>query len=221
MKDNKGFSLVELVIILAIIAALGSAMFYSFTLMTGQYARECANNLSTALDKEKNYALTRSASVDCYMEIVKDGNSYVARYYVPESAIATAIEPGTGNYTGDWNGNGADWLLAEELKIGKSRVNITYQLGSGSEITIDDDTSVKFVYDRISGAMKAIVESDASEPAAAGGVRRGYIPPDAEAAVHNLKDESVDEVIIDLVNGRRYEIKIFAGTGKHVLSRVG
>ena len=209
MKDNKGFSLVELVIILAIIAALGSAMFYSFTLMTGQYARECANNLSAALDKEKNYALTRSASVDCYMEIVKDGNSYVARYYVPESAIAEGS---------DLTGNGADWLYAEELKIGKSRVNISYKIGSGSEITIDDDTSVKFVYNRISGAMKAIVESDASEPAAAGGMRRGYIPPNTDSSVHTLNG---DKVIITLLNGRKYEIEVYTATGKHVLSRVG
>ena len=208
MKDNKGFSLVELVIILAIMAALSGTIFYSFTLATGQYARECANNLSTALDKEKNYALTRSASVDCYMEIIKDGNSYVARYYVPESAIAEGT---------DLTGNGADWLLAEELKIGKSRVNITYQIGSGSEITIDDDTSVKFVYNRISGAMKAIVESDASEPAAAGGVRRGYIPPNTDSSVHTLKG---DKVIITLLNGRKYEIELYTATGKHVLSRV-
>lgn len=211
MKDNKGFSLVELVIILAIIAALGSAMFYSFTLMTGQYARECANNLSAALDKEKNYALTRSASVDCYMEIVKVGNNYVARYYVPVSAIA--------------DGTGQDWLFAEELKIGKSRVGITYKIvsSSGSEIaTIDDDKSVKFVYNRISGAMKAIVVSDVdssvSPPEA--GISKGFLT-EPTSTVHNLKDESVDKVIIDLVNGRRYEIEIFAGTGKHVLSRVG
>lgn len=211
MKDNKGFSLVELVIVLAIIAALGGAMFYSFTLMTGQYARECANNLSAALDKEKNYALARSASVDCYMEIVKAGNNYVARYYVPVSAIA--------------DGTGQDWLFAEELKIGKSRVGITYKIvsSSGSEIaTIDDDKSVKFVYNRISGAMKAIVVSDvdssASPPEA--GISKGFLT-DPTSTVHNLKDESVDKVIIDLVNGRRYEIEIFAGTGKHVLSRVG
>ncbi|MBD5519721.1 MAG: type II secretion system protein [Lachnospiraceae bacterium] len=208
MKDNKGFSLIEMVIILAIMAALSGTIFYSFTLMTGQYSRECANNLSTALDKEKNYALTRSASVDCYMEVVKDGNSYVARYYVPESAIADGT---------DANSNGADWLFAEEFKIGKARVNLTCQIGSGSEITIDDDTSVKFVYNRISGAMKAIVESDATEPAAAGGVRRGYIPPDSEPKVHTLNG---DKVIVASSYGRRYEIEVYTATGKHVLSRI-
>lgn len=212
MKDNKGFSLVELVIVLAIMAVLGGAIFYSYTLMTGQYARECANSLSTALDKEKNYALTRSASVDCYMEIVKDGNNYVARYYVPQSAIADGT---------DYNMDGADWLLAEELKIGKSRVDISYQIGGGSIITLDDDTSVKFVYNRISGAMKAIVESDATEPAAAGGLRRGRIPLSTEADYSSVHTLNGDEVTITLLNGRKYEIKLYTATGKHVLSRVG
>lgn len=209
MKDNKGFSLVELVIVLAIMAALSGTIFYSFSLMTGQYARECANNVSAALEKEKNYSLTRSASVDCYMEIVKDGNSYVARYYVPESAIAE------GN---DLTGNGADWIFAEEHTIGKSRVNITYQIGSGSEITVDDDTSVKFVYNRISGALKAVVESDGSEPAAVGGTRRGYIPPDGDSKIHTLNG---DKLIIAFSYGRRYEIEVFTATGKHVVSRIG
>lgn len=207
MKDNKGFSLVEIVIILAIMAVLSGAIFYSFTLMTGQYSRECANNISTALDKEKNYALTRSASVDCYMEIVKVGNSYVARYYVPASAIA--------------DGTGDDWLFAEEFKIGKSRVNITCQIG-GSEVAIADNKSVKFVYNRISGAMKAIVESEGVNdslwnPKPESGVSKGSLPPDSDSSVHTLNG---DEVIIASSYGRRYEIKVYTATGKHVLSRI-
>ena len=222
MKDNKGFSLVELVIVLAIIAALSGTIFYSFSLMTGQYARECANNISTALEKEKNYALTRSASVDCYMEIVKDGNSYVARYYVPESAIAIGGAP--PSY--DSNGNGADWLFVEEYKIGKSRVNLTYKIGEdGSEVAIDDNPdhpeSVKFVYDRISGALKAVVGSDGSEPDKAGGTRRGGISLDGDSEVYNFNEDANrgKKVIIASSYGRRYEIEIFTATGKHVVSR--
>ena len=211
MKDNKGFSLIELVIVLAIMAALSGTIFYSFTLATGQYARECANNLSTVLDKEKNYALTRSASVDCYVEIVKDGNSYVARYYVPESAIADGT---------DSKNDGADWLFAEEYKIGKGRVTVTYKIGSGSEITIDDNTSVKFVYNRISGAMKAIVASDGSEETEAGGVRRGRIPLETDSDYASVKNLKGEEVKISVGYGKKYEILLYSGTGKHVLSKV-
>lgn len=207
-KDNRGFSLVELVIVLAIIAVLGAAAYYSLMLMAGQYARECAVNLNAVLEKEKNYALTKSASVDCYVEIVKQNNSYFARYYIPQSAVADGTDAG---------GDGADWLLAEEKNIGKSRVDITYKIGTGTETALDDDTSVKFVYDRISGAMKAIVDSDGTEPAESGGLRRGQLPQAGAPGMHALNGE---EVLITLLNGKKYEIKIYTATGKHTLSRV-
>lgn len=200
MKDDKGFSLVELVIVLAIMAVLGGAIFYSYTLMTGQYARECANNLSTALDKEKNYALARSASVDCYMEIVKNNNSYLARYYVPANAIATGTKedpPGSGNKVS----NPDDWVLAEELKLGKERVDITVSIDDGTEYKLDVDKSIKFIYNRTSGAMKGIVKSDV--------VTDGL--PD-------IIDKKCTK--ITLLNGRKYEIEVYSATGKHVLSRV-
>lgn len=207
-KDNRGYSLIELVIVLAIIAVLGAAAYYSLMLMAGQYARECANNLSAVLEKEKNYALTKSASVDCYVEVVKTGNGYYARYYIPQNAVADGT---------DAKGDGADWILAEEKNIGKSRVDITYRIGAGSEVVLGDDTSVKFVYDRMSGAMKEIVSSDGTEPAESGGLRRGKLPPAGDAAVHALDGE---EVTLTLVNGKKYEIRIYTATGKHTLTRI-
>lgn len=208
MKDNKGFSIVEMVIVLAIMAVLGSAIFYSYTLIVGQYARECANNLSTALEKEKNYALTRSASVDCYMELVKDGNNYYARYFVPQNAIET------GN---DSKGDGDDWILAEELKIGKSRVGLTCTLEGGGAILIGDGKSAKFVYNRISGAMKGVQEGSGAEPAEVGGLKRGKLELNDDGSLKDSKKCSK----ITIVEGRTYEIEIYSGTGKHNLSRVG
>lgn len=198
MKDNKGFSLVELIIVIAIMGVIGGMMFYSFTLMTGQYAKQCANNLSTALEKEKNYSLTRSASVDCYMEIVLVDNSYYARYYVPASAIATGVKADGSGVKED------DWQLAEEKKLGRGRVDITCSLSGtsgGEEYTLDTDKSVKFVYNRTSGALKGVVKSDGS----------GVGLP---ASIDTKCDK------VTLLNGRKYEIKLFSSTGKHVLSKV-
>ncbi|MCM1088522.1 MAG: type II secretion system GspH family protein [Muribaculaceae bacterium] len=184
VKDEKGFSLVELVIILAIMAVLGSVMFYSFTLVTGQYARECANNLSASLNKEKNYALTRSATVDCYMELVKDSDGYHAKYYVPKNAITET-----------------EWELAEEQSIGKERVGVICTLDSGSEITLASGQSVKFVYNRSSGAMKGIVSSDG-----------------ATDGLPDVITQKCDSITI--LHGREYKIQLYPATGKHELSRV-
>lgn len=218
MKDNKGFSLIELIIVLAIMAVLANAMFYSYTLLSGQYARECANDLSTALEKEKNYALTRSASVDCYLELVKDKKSYYVRYFVPKNAIATgvSIDP-DGNVTGTQN----DWVLAEEKKIGNAnRTEITCVCGSDT-ITVKDDTSIKFIYDRSSGAMKGIVKSNGADyNVEADGTITGKLAlSDAVGTITDIKWSNTINVNIE--GGRKYQIQIYTGTGKHELSRVG
>lgn len=196
MNDNKGYSLVELVIVIAIISAIGGMAIYSISLLIGQYARECANNTSAVLDKEKNYALTKSATVDCYVEIVmKDDDGYYARYYVPGSAITKT-----------------DWVLIEEQKIGKKSVSMVATLvnsgtGVSREVTIDSDTSIKIVYNRTSGAFKGTIESDGS------GGDAGYLP-----SMSVIGNEQCTKIMIE--QGREYEIQLYPATGKHVLSRL-
>lgn len=196
MKDNKGYSLVELVIVLAIIAVLGGMAIYSISLLIGQYARECANNTSAVLDKEKNYALTKSATVDCYVEIVmRDDDGYYARYYVPGSAITQT-----------------EWVLLEEQKIGKKSVSMVATLentgtGAAHDVTIEEGTSIKIVYNRSSGAFKGTVVSDGSDG------DTGSLP-----AIGEIGNEQCTKIIIE--QGKEYEIKLYPATGKHVLSRL-
>lgn len=191
MKDNKGFSLVELIIVVAIMAILLGMVFYSFSLMVGQYARECANNTSAVLDKEKNYALAKSATVDCYVEIVKrENDGYYARYYVPKSAI-------TQN----------EWVLEEEQKLGKHKVEMTFTLENTGDVTLDADTSVKIVFNRSSGAFKGAVVDDGSDGDA------GSLPDMSAPGIEKCTK-------ITIIHGRTYEIQLYPSTGKHVLSRL-
>ena len=196
MKDDKGFSLVELIIVIAIMSIILGIVFYSFSLMVGQYARECANNTSAALDKEKNYALAKSATVDCYVEIVfREKDGYYARYYVPGSAITKT-----------------DWVLDEEQKLGKHNVSMEFTIenasaGTTRNVTLDANTSVKIIYNRSSGAFKGAVIADGSDG------DTGSLPN-----MSVLDSEKC--TAIQIVHGRTYEIKLYPSTGKHVLSRV-
>ena len=196
--DNRGLSLVELVVVIAIMAVMGAFFFLGSALLAGQYVKECANDISAALNKEKNYALTRSAMIDCYMELVYDTDAYYVRYYQPKNAIAT------GKDAGD-NFNGDDWILAEEEKVGKSNVNVVCTMknndGSGdSTVPIKTGQSVKFVYDRISGAFKPAVVSD-------GGT----------SGIESVSTVFCTEITIS--GSRTYKIEIYSATGKHVLTR--
>lgn len=188
-EDNRGFSLVELVIVIAIMAIMSAFIFIGSALLAGQYARECASDISTALNKEKNFALTRSATIDCYMELVYDTDGYYVRYYQPKNAIVTGDAPSD------------DWVLADEEKVGKSSVNVRCEFDDGSNVSIGTGQSVKFVYDRISGAFKETVVSD--------GVSRGVYGTSTTFCT-----------LIKVSGGRTYDIDIYSATGKHVLTRV-
>jgi len=142
-KDNKGYSMIELLVIIALMGIIGAGLVYSFSLVTGQYARECASNLSATLDKARNYSFTKSASSDAYVEISLGAEGYVATYYAPHSPIDADAQPGT-----------SDYVELEQDVIGKKSVDITCNLADASSFNITGAESVRIYYDRISGAFK-------------------------------------------------------------------
>lgn len=149
MRDNKGFSLVELVVVVALLAIVGGFMAYSFAIVTGQEARQCANNLSTALSKAKNYALTKSGSSDAYMELSKETNgAYVVQYFVPASPVDAGAVPGSES---------GDYIQLDKETVGKRAVEITCFLQGGSSFKITESSHLRIYYDRISGAFKEAV----------------------------------------------------------------
>lgn len=53
MKENRGFSLVELLVVVAIMGIMIGFVFIGLPLLNGQHARKCANNMSAALGKKE------------------------------------------------------------------------------------------------------------------------------------------------------------------------
>ncbi|MBQ6888616.1 MAG: type II secretion system protein [Lachnospiraceae bacterium] len=148
MKNNKGFSLIELIVVVAIMAIMGSFIFISFGLLSGQDARECASNLSTALDKEKNYALVRSGETDCYVEIVQTTDNYLARYSVPKKVTE----------------KDSDMVQIEEESLGEQSVIISCYKDDDFEDSnvgtfkgmVTDTNILKIKYNRVNGEIKEI-----------------------------------------------------------------
>lgn len=160
MKENRGFSLVEVLIVVAIMGIMIGFVFIGLPLMTGQHAKKCANNMSAALGREKNYALARSGTADCYMELLLDADGYHVKYYIPKDAVVT----GSGT---------ADWVLAEDESIGSAQVDVTCELKDGTSVPITTGQSIKLVYDRANGACKESYQGDGS----AVGLTNGYGSP--------------------------------------------
>lgn len=75
--DDKGFSLIELIIVLAIIAILSAAGFSMMGMMTGKYARQAAMDVESALSSLRTSTLTKSKGdpYDVWMAIRSDGSN--------------------------------------------------------------------------------------------------------------------------------------------------
>ncbi len=133
MKSNKGFSLVELIVVIAIIAVLAGATTIAISSIFGTHAKECARNIESQLN---NVRVKTMGKYSVTLEIYKGSDG---AYY-----SKTIINNDTSN--------------AEEKKIGRSKVKLEYSLAedySGRK-TLEAGDKIVFEFDRSSGALKEV-----------------------------------------------------------------
>lgn len=117
--NNKGYSLVELVIVIAILAVLSGGVIYSVGLIFTSNAKSCANGIRTVMSDIK---ISTMGKADTYAEIYRDSNDdriyYVLHYK----------EKGS-------------WVTSKPEKVGNSRVSVYYSLeGSGDRRELTGST---------------------------------------------------------------------------------
>ena len=84
--NDKGVSLVELIIIIAIMAVLSTGLISMIGILNGRAARECAQDTLSALSKVRVLTLSKSAGAppsgkasdaDVYLEIIPDSDGRI------------------------------------------------------------------------------------------------------------------------------------------------
>lgn len=129
-QNNKGFSLVELIVVIAIGVILASAITISLSSVLGVAVKQCARNIESVLNKTRVSTMGKDSVV---VELYKD-SSDGAYYY----KVTT---------------NGTD---TETKKIGRSSLEISYSMeqdySSVKSLTGSDAISIEF--DRGSGVEK-------------------------------------------------------------------
>jgi len=138
MKDHRGVSLVELIVVLAIMGVLAGAGVSLFGTLTGAKLNEASDKITAALGRTRTEALSRSdAEFTLYQNA--NGKYYVDIYY---------------------SGNTGGTTITEE--VGASQLSMSYSNSDGTTTVISGTNQLKIQFDRSTGAIKSAYESNGS-----------------------------------------------------------
>ena len=128
-KNNKGFSLTELIVVIAVMGVVMIGGVITLGLLYSASAKEASSKLNSALNKTRTECMTKS-SASILIEEKAD-----SRYYI----------------TYNISGNDQPAVL-----IGDSRVVISYKDSENDSTTIAGSNTLTISFDRETGAFKQI-----------------------------------------------------------------
>ena len=147
-NKNGGFSLVELIVVIAIMAVLTGIASMSLASVMGVSVKQCARDIQSAANQTRVSTLGKDEVI---MTITKGNKAKSSEAYY----CTIVTKDGLGKTT------------ENEEKIGKSNLGITYVLcdskgNKTSDITLDDTHSLTIKFNRGTGAMAPCMKSDGS-----------------------------------------------------------
>ncbi len=129
MKNNRGLSLIEVIIVIAIMAIVGVSGFAFMTLQSNSKVNECANKISASISKVRVDAMSKSKTPgDCYVEVGKEANG---KYYIKKCTPA---------------GESKDI-------VGNSNITIKFYSPDSDEYTVSASTVLTLKFDRTTGGF--------------------------------------------------------------------
>ena len=128
--DNRGMSLVEIIVVLAFMAVIAGMAGYGLNLVSKKPVEECTKKVEIVLNRNRTNSMgTKEAWVEFY---VKDGRVTVLEYTLSGRTGATA--------------------QTTEAVIGDKDVNLRFTYNDGSEVALDA-THRRIAFTRDSGAL--------------------------------------------------------------------
>ncbi len=140
MEKNKGVTLIELIIVIAIIGILLGGIALSFSILNSADIQGCAQTLDSSLEKTKNECMTKAEQQ--YMVLYKSTDPDYSGYYV-----GSVTEADLATYT---------YAPENDRKVGSAKIQISVTLDSRTVIDVASNP-VFIAFDRGTGAFKNIV----------------------------------------------------------------
>jgi prepilin-type N-terminal cleavage/methylation domain-containing protein len=148
-KNNRGYSLVELVIVIAVMAVLSGLLVTSVSILAGWDAKECAKDIEGHLNNVKTNALSKLGA-ELLLSRDADDNyiiEYVEYGYEKNSSGNLVMVPS---------------VVTREYFLGKKKVSIVCILEDGTNITVSQAANISIGFNRSSGALTTFKTSDPS-----------------------------------------------------------
>lgn len=145
--DNRGFSIVELIVVIAIMSALTGVVGFGFSLSNGKPAEECAKKLVSAISHG------RTATMGKYRNEIIVRKESDGRLTVTEDTLIRIENEGTPaeNHV----------TSQRSSTVGAKGVTVEYKTGTGGYTELMPGNEIRLRYDSGSGALKKTAPGDA------------------------------------------------------------
>lgn len=128
VKDNKGFSLIEIILVIGIIAVVTSAAFYGFGYLSMADCKKCATRINSGLGNARSQTMKNVEPVHMFLY------RYNGDYYIKYDKNDTIVKDDDAE------------------KIGNSNVTLTIYAVSGATTNLQDGSEpVKITVSRKDG----------------------------------------------------------------------
>lgn len=190
--SNKGFTLVELIVVVAIFTILLGIAVPSLNSILGFRVNRAANSIASALDRTKIEASSRLVGE---MKLEKRADGYYISYYLDRGKVG-----GASHVTED-----------DPEKIAPARTEISYTSSDGSSHVMAAGDSLILTYDRATGSFLPIQSTVISQEEILNDLKAGKDVP--------LQKTGTYCTSITVSGGRRYKtLSLIKETGKYSIT---